>query len=60
MREGKGRKQGWWAYCMSHRNSREWDTGKPLGQFGACWFSGSRGKAIAVLPKIPHGSCRKP
>ena len=39
------------------RTLQEWETGKSLGQLRACWFSGSRGKEIAVLPKIHHGSC---
>ena len=31
MKEGTGRKQGWWAHCMSQGTSGEWETGKPLG-----------------------------
>ena len=42
VREGTEKRQGRWVNCMSQGTSGEWETDKPLGQFRACWFSGSR------------------
>ena len=40
--EGTDKRQGRWVNCMSQGTSGEWETDKPLGQFRACRFSGSR------------------
>ena len=40
--EGTEKRQGRWVNCMSQETSGEWETDKPLGQFRACRFSGSR------------------
>ena len=42
VREGTEKRQGRWVNCMSQGTSGERETDKPLGQFRACWFSGSR------------------